>query len=123
MTVDEMVLGNAQYRMILGTWQVFRLLGFQAIDIHVWFGINYAVVLKTQGKEFSMAFERIEGPQDEFRSGWMKIAKSLVEMSHEVGDRCLADWNSKWSRVELVMGLHAKGIRLNTDLESGPTVH
>lgn len=112
MIADELLERWSDYREILGSHEVLRQLGFPAEEIFVFIGLNSAVVLKTQGREFSIAFPELPMPMDEFSAGWETICKGIEEIAQPLLDRCLADWRAKYDLPTMLMVIRSKGIQL-----------
>ena len=120
---QNLLRSNRQLRLVLGTWGTLRHVGFHADDIYVFIGKNYGVVLKTQGKEFTMAFEEIEGKAEDFHTNWMRIAKSVSTIPDELANTCMQEWHRTYDVQSLLMSIHSKGILFSIPREPGPAVH
>ena len=108
------------YREMLATHEMFRRCGFPAEEIFAFIGLNSAMILKTQGLEFSVSFPALPMPIEEFRDGWQAICEQVRELPQPLLDRCVVEWKSKYSLPDMLLAMRTKGISFSTP---SPDVH
>ncbi len=112
MNANDLLEQWGVYREMLATHEMLRKLGFPAEEIFAFIGLNSAIILRTQGREFSVAFPALPMPLEEFSDGWRTIAEQIQEVRQELLDRCVEEWQDKYSRPEFVVAIQSKGINI-----------
>lgn len=117
MTYDEI---HPVMRAALGTFEVLRRLGFKSDDIFFHQNGDEApgpeprrmmfVVLKTQGKDFTIRVGVVDTTYDVWVSTWKTVATAALEKRVEEIDRIVEESEAFRSKVQLMVAIQAKGI-------------
>lgn len=118
MTRDEI---HPAMREAIGTFTVLRQFGFKSEDIFFHqnehpggpepVGMMF-VVLRTQGKEFSIRVGVVDMAHDAWRESWTAVATAAAEGRVEDADRMVAESEARACLVQLMVAIQAKGIRI-----------
>ena len=113
MNVNELLRDELQYRLILATHSAMRTLGFPAEDIYVGIAKNPCVILKRDGLDFVVTVGvDLAKPREQFHREWVHIATHNHEIADETLQRAGADWDERFSRMQLAQAIMRKGIRI-----------
>lgn len=109
-------------RGAIGAFEVLRRLGFESAD--VFFHQNadeppgpeprgmMFVVLKTQGKSFSIRVGIVDLPYAEWAAAWKAVATAVLERRVAEVDRIVNESEAFRDKVRLMMAIQDKGIRV-----------
>ncbi len=125
MKTNELLRSEPQYRLILATHAMLRMIGYSADDIYVAIGKNPCVVLKRDGLEFVITVGAgLARPHEQFCEEWMYISKHNHEISDEIGRRSRDDWRDIFNIAQLIAAIRLKGIQLpRTDRNERQDLH
>lgn len=124
MQTNDLLRSNLQYRLILATHSAMRSLGFPAEDIFVMVAKNPCVALKHDGREFIISLGGdLCKPREQFLEDWRYIAEHNHEITDETLQRAGADWDERFSRMQLAEAILKKGIRIPALGDHGKQVH
>jgi len=119
MTYDEI---HPAMRAALGAFEVLRRFGFQSDDVffhqndeevpgHEPKGMMF-VVLKTQGKDFTIRVGVVDLNYEQWAAAWKAVATAALEKRIEEVDRIVEESEAFRDKVRLMMAIQAKGIRV-----------
>lgn len=120
MTYDEI---HPAMRAALGTFEMLRRLGFKSADIFFHQNANEPtnpleprgmmfVVLKTQGKEFTIRVGLVESTYEAWVDEWQAVVAAALEHRIEEADRIVEESEAFRRKVDFLLAIRAKGIRI-----------
>ena len=122
MTYDEI---HPAMRTALGTFEMLRRFGFVSADIFFHQNANEPpnpleprgmmfVVLRTQGKEFTIRVGIAEMPYEAWVEAWEAVVAAALEKRIEEADRIVEESEAFQHKVQLLLAIQNKGIRVPT---------
>jgi hypothetical protein len=109
-------------RAALGTFGVLRQFGFESADIFFHQNADEQegpeprgmmfVVLKTQGKTFSIRVGIVDVPYAEWLRVWKDVATAALDRRIEEIDRIVEESEAFRNKVRLIITIQSKGIRV-----------
>ena len=120
MTRDEI---HPAMREALATFEMLRRFGFVSDDVFFYQNADEPpggpeprgmmfVVLKTQGKEFTIRVGVVDLPHDVWVDAWKAVATAALEGRVEEADRIVQESQARRHVVQLMVAIEAKGIRI-----------
>jgi hypothetical protein len=119
MTYDEI---HPVMRAALGAFEVLRRFGFASDDIFFHQNTDdepgpeprgmMFVVLRTQGKDFTIRVGVVDLPYAEWAESWKKVATAAAEQRIEEADRIVEESEAFQDKVRLMMAIQRKCIRV-----------
>ena len=119
MTYDEI---HPAMREAIGAFEMLRRFGFKSDDIYFHQNADEPpgpepkgmmfVVLKTQGKSFSIRVGVVDLPYAAWVDAWKAVAQAGLDKRIEEADRVVEESEAFQNKVRMMMAIQAKGIRV-----------
>jgi len=110
---DEILGTGIIYRLMIGTHNVLRNLGFPAASIFTFVGGNAGIELEFEGASMTISCTAaLDRPYEVFCREWCDIVANISGVSDAMLDRCKLEWNTHFDYAALCLTLKQRGFRV-----------